>query len=303
GMMALCGVPFFFSGFWSKDEILHEASKWDVSRWPFYLGLLGAALTAFYMTRQVCYVFLGSSRSSRREEAHPANRHPTSDTRSGDEPPHAGCYNPHESPPVMTVPLIVLAVGAVLVGFVGTPAWPWFHDYLTGHHSAFDFSKLLQGETLSVMLLSIFIVAAGIGTGWWLYGRKPVEKADEADPLERLTPGTFDVLRKKFLVDELYEISVIRFNAWSARVSDWLDRWVWGGAVVAVSYVALGLSWFNRLIDEYVVNLGFDKGCEGLRGGGGRLSRMQSGQVQHYLRVIGVALAVLVLVLMWGCAK
>ena len=304
GMMALCGVPFFFSGFWSKDEILHEALKWAVSRWPFYLGLIGAALTAFYMTRQVCYVFFGFSRGRARESA--ATFSAEAAAPQTQPPTHVAGHDgdePRESPPVMTIPLIVLAVGAILVGFVGTPAWPWFHDYLTGHRSAFDFNKLLQGETLSVMLLSVLIVAAGIGAGWWLYGRRPVEKAEEADPLERLNPHAFDVLRKKFLVDELYELSVIRFNAWSARVSDWLDRWVWGGAVLAVSYVALGLSWFNRLIDEYVVNLGFDKGCDGLRGGGGRLSRLQNGQVQHYLRVIGVALAVLVLLLTWGCAK
>src|SRR5436190_5129786 len=49
GMMALCGVPIFFSGFWSKDEILHKASHWSISHWPFYLGVFGALLTAFYM--------------------------------------------------------------------------------------------------------------------------------------------------------------------------------------------------------------------------------------------------------------
>src|SRR6266481_4196846 len=63
GMMALAGVPVFFSGFWSKDEILHAAHIWPVSHWPFYLGLFGALLTAFYMTRQVCYVFFGQSRA------------------------------------------------------------------------------------------------------------------------------------------------------------------------------------------------------------------------------------------------
>src|SRR6185295_3513818 len=53
GMMALSGVPLLFSGFWSKDEILHAAHGWQVSHVPFYLGLTGALLTAFYMTRQV----------------------------------------------------------------------------------------------------------------------------------------------------------------------------------------------------------------------------------------------------------
>ena len=60
GMLALCGFPLFFSGFWSKDAILHAAYGWDVSRVPFYLGSIGALLTAFYMTRQVCYVFFGT---------------------------------------------------------------------------------------------------------------------------------------------------------------------------------------------------------------------------------------------------
>src|SRR5213082_3169294 len=69
GMMALCGVPLFFSGFWSKDEILHTAWLWQPSKWPFALGVGGAFLTAFYMTRQVCHVFFGSHRSRARESA------------------------------------------------------------------------------------------------------------------------------------------------------------------------------------------------------------------------------------------
>src|SRR5206468_4926793 len=62
GMMAMSGVPLFFSGFWSKDEILHAAHDWVPSRIPFYLGLFGALLTAFYMTRQVALVLFGPSR-------------------------------------------------------------------------------------------------------------------------------------------------------------------------------------------------------------------------------------------------
>src|SRR5208283_2808431 len=65
GMMALCGVPLFFSGFWSKDEILHAAWNWTPSTIPFVLGVIGAFLTAFYMTRQVSWVFFGKPADTR----------------------------------------------------------------------------------------------------------------------------------------------------------------------------------------------------------------------------------------------
>src|SRR5216110_3229019 len=96
GMMALSGVPLFFSGFWSKDEILHSAHAWSPSHWPFYLGLLGVVLTALYMTRQIIYVFFGDRRVASQ---------------------HA-----HESPRVMTMPLIALAICAILFSIVLTPA-------------------------------------------------------------------------------------------------------------------------------------------------------------------------------------
>src|SRR5262249_28341336 len=115
GMMALSGVPLFFSGFWSKDAILHHAHEWDVSQGPFYLGIVGALLTAFYMTRQVCYVFFGKNRGA------------STESKGMDHSEH-----PHESPRVMTVPLMILAVFAVLLGFIGTPAWPWYQSYLNG---------------------------------------------------------------------------------------------------------------------------------------------------------------------------
>jgi NADH-quinone oxidoreductase subunit L len=72
--------------------------------------------------------------------------------------------------------------------------------------------------------------------------------------------------------------------------------------VLAASYGMLGLSKVNDLFDKLVVNLGFDIGCGMARSGGRFLSFLQNGRVQNYLRVIGVALAVLVLLLMWGCS-
>jgi len=290
GMMALSGVPVFFSGFWSKDDILHAAHGWSVSHWPFYLGLFGALLTAFYMTRQVCYVFFGSLRADASEHG------PTS---SQSAPP--GGFTPHESPGVMTGPLVVLAGSSLLLGFIGTPAWPWFQEFLSGHKATPELRRLFEGEVMSFMLLSSIVVFVGIGLGWWLYGRRPVVHAEDMDVLEQMRPDIFGLLRNKYYVDELYDHSVVWLNAWWARVCNALDYWVWNGAVQLVSYLVLGLSWLNWFIDEYVVNLGFDESCRKISGGGGLMSRLQDGHVQHYLRFIGLALALLVLLLIWGC--
>jgi len=300
GMLALAGFPLFFSGFWSKDEILHAAHGWPVSHIPFYLGCAGALLTAFYMTRQVALVFFGSYRSSRREEAHSSPR--TAHSKS--EPPHVGSYEekgePHESPAVMTVPLVILAGFAILLGFIGTPAWPWFDGFLKGEPARFNLSRLTESGTLGLMLASAVIVFAGLGLGWWFYGKRQRQTAEEPDALQVMQPAVFRLLQNKYFVDEIYEATVIRFNVWASCACDFLDRWIWGGVVLLVTWVTLGLSWLYRFTDEFVVDLGFDTGCETLREGGDELSSWHSGRVQTYLRVIGVALVVLVLFLVWG---
>ena len=254
GMMALAGFPLVFSGFYSKDEILHSALLWAPSRWPFYLGILGAFLTAFYMTRQMAYVFFGTRRGTRRQEAHGEN--------SEFRIPNSEFEMAHESPRVMTAPLLVLAVFTVLLSFIGTPAWPWFHDYLMGHPvDAAGFTSAVLG----VMGLSTLVVAAGVALAWRLYVRLPVRSAEDPDVLEKLEPDLFALLRQKFFVDEFYAATVIRWNAFTARASDWVDRFILGGAVKAVSYLALGFAWLDRSIDEFIVNLGFDRGCGSLR--------------------------------------
>ena len=283
GMMALCGVPFFFSGFWSKDEILHEAFLWKPSLWPFCLGVFGALLTAFYMTRQVCYVFFGHNR----------------DTRTSFSPRGLAYAGPHESPPVMTWPLVILATFAVLLSLIGTPFWPWFQNYLSGHSVTAGF----RWEALFVMLLSILVVGLGLGAGWWLYGRRPAKTAEAPDPLEEIQPDVFGVLQNKFLVDELYESTVVRLDGQFSRFCHWLDSVLLDTLVLIASHLVVGLSWLNHLIDQYVINLGFDEACKRVRSGGGFLSRLQDGQVQNYLRVLGLSLTVLLLLLTWGCGK
>jgi len=290
GMLALCGFPLFFSGFWSKDEILHAANIWTVSKTPFYLGAFGALLTAFYMTRQVYYVFAGQSRldSSTAASAH----HSTHATTT-----------PHESPAVMTIPLTILAAFAMLLGFVGTPAWPWFQSFLEDQRVAFHLAAFSAPGLLPVMLSSSLIVLLGLALGWWFYGRKPIASADAPDAFGRLQPQAFSILGHAFYVDAFYAATLVRLNtAWS-RVCDWLDRWVWNGAVQTVSHLVLAFAWIDNLVDTKVVNAGFDEGCETVSRGGQILSLLQGGRVQSYLRMIGVALIALAGFLLWGATR
>ena len=283
GMLALCGFPLFFSGFWSKDEILHAAHTWSVSQAPFYMGAFGALLTAFYMTRQVYYVFGGSSRlAAAARDAHHASTHP------------------HESPVVMTVPLMTLAAFAMLLGLIGTPAWPWFQSFLDGERATLNFAVFSSGDLLPVMVTSSVIVFVGLGLGWWFYGRRQIENAEDPDALGQLQPSIFAVLGHSFYVDELYGATILRLNAWWSRACDWLDRWVWSGAVQTVSHLVLGLAWLNNFFDTQVVNPGFDEGCQGVSRGGQILSLLQGGRVQSYLRMIGFALIALMIFLLWG---
>jgi NADH-quinone oxidoreductase subunit L len=288
GMLALCGFPLFFSGFWSKDAILHAASTWSVSRVPFYLGTIGVLLTAFYMTRQVYYVFFGELRESGTvgHLLHSAKA--------------AVATTSRESAPVMTIPLVILAAFSMLIGLIGTPAWPWFTSFLDGQQVKLDLRGFAENGVAPVMLSSTIIFFLGLGVGWWFYGRKPIESADAPDSLERLQPQIFNVLRHGFFVDKLYEATIICFNAWCSRSCDWLDRRVWSGAVRLVTYLVVGLSGLNRLVDSFVVNPGFDQGCRNVTRGGQLLSRLQSGRTQSYLRIVGIAFAVLVLFLIWG---
>ena len=299
GMLALCGFPLFFSGFWSKDEILHAAHGWSVSQIPFYLGCFGALLTAFYMTRQVALVFFGKNRAAHSVGTHSTASHSKKVKDAVERVPTTS----HESPLVMTAPLMILAFFAIALGLIGTPAWPWFQDFLEGHPAELNFAKFSEGGVIPLMLLSSVIVLGSMALGWWLYGRKPIQKATDVDVLEKARPDIYGLLANKFYIDELYELTVIRFNAWFASVCDFLDTWIWGGVVLLVSLLTVGLGWVNDSFDKFVINLGFDQGCEGVSRGGGFMSRLQDGQVQNYLRLIGLALAVLVLFLIWGGAK
>jgi len=272
GTLALCGVPILFSGFWSKDAILESAHGWTVSQIPYYMLVFGAVLTAFYMTRQVSYVFFGQWR---------------------------GHGHAHESPKVMTTPLAILAFFAVALGAIGTPAWPWFRSFLNGVPAEGDLHAFAEPAWLMLLASSCVIVIVGIGLGWLLYGNKATN-AEAPDVLEAAAPLPWKWLQDRLYMDELYGATVIAFYGWWAKVADWLDRRVWGGAVSAVAWLTgLGAE-LNRFLDANVVNGAFDKGCEELSTGGGLLSQIQSGRVQSYLRILALGIVALVAILIWS---
>ena len=272
GMLALCGFPIFFSGFWSKDGILEAAQHWSVAKGPFYMLVFGALLTAFYMTRQVCYVFLGYWR---------------------------GHETAHESPKIMTVPLAILAFFAMALGLVGTPAWPWFRALIEGRAATFGWRGFAEPGLGLLMLTSSLVVFLGLGLGWRLYGDKS-PKPEEPDALEKSVPWLWGPLRDRLYVDEFYGVTVIAFYKGWARVADWIDRRVWGGIVALVAWIFALWAQLNRMLDVNWVDGGFDKTCEEISEGGGLLASIESGRVQNYLRILAVGVVALVVILFWS---
>src|SRR6266568_1261944 len=240
GMMALSGVPFFFSGGWTKEEILHATAHWPKSQVPYYLILAGVILTALYMTRQIIYVFVGN--------------------------PRAASEHAHESPRVMTMPLIALAFCAIFFTVVLTPAWPWLHTYLTGDPALhFDSGRLIQ----PVFFVSLVLVTAGIGLGVLMYRRAGLQnrhRPAKTDPLEYAQPSLFHFLENKMWLDELYDRTVIAFAVVSSRVSDWMDRYFWDGLVRAFGGLGQLLGIFTTNVDERGINAGVDETTTGARG-------------------------------------
>jgi NADH-quinone oxidoreductase subunit L len=272
GMMTLSGIPLFFSGGWTKEEILHATADWPRSHAPYYLMLAGVVLTALYMTRQMIYVFFGSRRSAAE---------------------HA-----HESPRVMTMPLIVLAIGTVFLSLVLTTAWPWLHGYLEGEPVRFEIRRLIQ----PMLLISLLLVGGGIAIGIWFYSKAGAQDRDrpaEVDPLEYAQPGLFRFLANKMWIDELYARTILAFSWASARLSDWMDRYFWDGLVRGFGAIAQLFGMFTTRVDERGINAGVDETTVGARGLGSLLSRAHSGQIQRYLGIVAVGMLALLLLYAW----
>jgi NADH-quinone oxidoreductase subunit L len=272
GMMALSGVPFLFSGGWTKEEILHATASWQPSPAPYYLILAGVVLTALYMTRQIIYVFFGN--------------------------PRATAEHAHESPRAMTMPLILLALCTIFFSVVLTPAWPWLHGYLIGEPVHFEIARLIQ----PTLFVSLVLVGGGAALGIWIYrkaGAPGRDRPAEIDPLEYAQPALFRFLANGMWIDELYDRTVIAFSWASARLSDWMDRYFWDGLVRGFGAIGQLFGIFTTSIDERGINAGVDETTAGTRGLGRLISGAHSGQIQTYLGAVAIGMLALLLLYAW----
>ena len=282
GTLALAGFPLT-AGFFSKDEILLATFHRNKLAWG--LATFTAFLTAFYMTRQIFMVFFGRWRGGDKEPGHGHESHE-------DHGHGRGHDEPHEVPWNMWLPIVVLSVFALFMGWLGTP---WVGGNLFQHYVAPEEASLEHSDI--VLWLSIGVGLLGIFLGWVVYGRKAMEHASEPDPLAAMPAGLFTFLNRKWYIDELYEATIFRFTATCGMFFRLFDKLVVDGTLHAIAWIAWGLSqillWGG---DEFFINGGFDSGCESVRLGGKVLAKLQSGRVQNYFRVLSLGTAILLLI-------
>ncbi|PWH19649.1 MAG: NADH-quinone oxidoreductase subunit L [Ardenticatenia bacterium] len=275
GALALVGiVPF--AGFWSKDEILAEAFHlWradgtlNLPFWVWLAGTLGAFFTALYMGRQLGLVFWG-------------------------EPRHAAARHAHESPSSMTVPLIVLALFALLFGFVNAPFLGNPLHHLMGN--VHEVSEVVHAEAIpfnpTVAGISTVLAVAGLLLGWSLYRNY---RAGQVEPFQAALGPVFTVLRNKYYIDDLYQWAIIRPAVWLANFCFNIDdRWIIDPFVDLVGAAGRAASDIARVLDSGVIDRWFVEGTAQLFNAAGRWLRYsETGHVQNYLLVVAVTILLL----------
>jgi NADH-quinone oxidoreductase subunit L len=259
--LSLAGI-FPLAGFWSKDEVLavawsgtHAASG-AVSKLVFWLALVAAFMTAFYVFRLIMMTFHGEFRGGIDAVSF--------EERLPDEAHHH--VHRHESPWTMTLPMVVLAVFAIGSGFVfnsvvdlGLIPAHWFSHFLQGHTLSFNFG---------VAAISTLLALSGITLALLTYGVK-VLSFDEQRRVWRISRR---VLIHRFYMDHLYETLIVRQALYRGvfLVSDWLDRRVVDATVDLVGWVG--------------------------RHTGRVIAQLQTGQVQVYGVGVSMGLVVILMV-------
>lgn len=265
GSLALIGTPLF-SGFYSKDSIIEAVQLSNIpgSTFAYIAVLLGVFITAFYSFRMYFLVFHGKERWTEAGHHH-----------AHDDEHHHGLRpddSPHESPLVVTLPLILLAIPSVIIGYIAVG--PILHDFFQGaihvNNSAHPAIEELAHEfhgpfamALHAFLTPVFWLAAGgVGLAWFYYMKRP----DIPAALKAELPWLYCVLDRKYGFDDLYA----KYLACGSRMVG-KQLWQWGDV---------------RIIDGFFVN-----GTARLVGRiSGIIRHLQSGLIYHYAfaMIIGI---------------
>jgi len=259
GVFAIAGIPPL-SGFFSKDEILYQAyiSPNHFGKMLWAVGVITAGLTSFYMFRLWFRTFFGAPRFEQHDahEGHAAvHASKTSTLVEEAEPEHS--HGVHESPLLMTAPLMILAVLAVVGGWVGVPA-------PIGHNEFEHFLAPVLGSTagmeglvslqVGLAATSVVVVLDGFYAAWIFYCKRPGSAAVLAQKFKPL----YSLLDHKYWVDEIYGVLIV-------------------APLLAVSRVVL-----NGLVDTGIIQ-GAASGLAGTtRAGGWVVRRVQSGNIRSY---------------------
>jgi len=254
GALSLAGFPIL-SGFWSKDDILsvtfHASGSGNPYHSIYFLlfvsAVATAALTAFYTFRAYFLTFWGDERI----------------------PPEAGGHA-HESPPIMLVPLAILAVGAAAVGLVVQPMTHWFDTFLMKSWGTPESSSHEMNWRL--MALSSFVALLGIGSAWWMYVRRPGLAGRCAQSVQEF----YQLSLNKFHFDELYYAFIVAPFSSLARFCRIFDLYVLDSLVDLLGHVPRFLGFGIRLL--------------------------QNGLVQYYALAMVLGMAVFLLALMRALA-
>ena len=272
GVVAIAGIPPF-AGFVSKDEILYGAfTSGGIGPVLWFVGLVTAGLTSFYMFRLYFLTFFGERRSSETAPHTPEPGH-------GADQPHTR-HGVHESGGMMLFPLAVLAVLSVIGGWIGWPAalggGNWFEHFLDpAIHAQIMVPAHAEGSTgleLGLAVISTLVALAGLFAAYFAYVRKPELPAK----LAKQFGAFYSLLVHKYWVDEVYQALVVRPLNVFARIGLWwtVDK----GLVDGSGYAAAG----------------------GAMGLGAVLRRIQSGNIRSYAGWLAAGAAGLILLMYLG---
>jgi NADH-quinone oxidoreductase subunit L len=275
-VLAIAGFPPF-AGFFSKDEILWLAASnhhWGI----WFFALCGAGMTAFYMFRQLFMTFYGECRADHHTREHL-----------------------HESPSVMTMPLVILAAGAVLAGFIGLPAVlggsqfaHWLEPVI--HHEEHHGSHALEW---GLMALSVAVASLGAFVAYLMYRRESLSP----EIFTNLAGGFFHRLfDRKWYVDEIYQVLFVNGSLLLAKVLSAFDAYIIDGIVNGSASVTRFVSWLNGLFDAYIIDGIVNAVANITFWVGNKFRRVQTGNINSYLYgiLIAVALAIIVKLRYWS---